>query len=79
MPNAPSFTLPLILSPSTLASKSRRIGIGLVMGLLSLIVLDVTLPGGLLGGMEHLARHLAQRYEIPPEVLPAAPYPSSAI
>ena len=34
---------------------SRIIGIGLVMGLLSLIVLDVTLPGGLLGGMEHLA------------------------
>lgn len=34
---------------------SRIIGIGLVMGVLSLIVLDLTLPGGLLSGMEHLA------------------------
>lgn len=34
---------------------SRIVGIGLVMGVLSLIVLDLTLPGGLLSGMEHLA------------------------
>ncbi|MFT3877856.1 MAG: cation-translocating P-type ATPase [Propioniciclava sp.] len=34
---------------------SRIIGIGLVMGVLSLIVYDLTLPGGLLSGMEHLA------------------------
>lgn len=32
----------------------RIIGIGLVMGILNVAVLDLTLPGGLLSGMEHL-------------------------
>ncbi len=33
---------------------ARIITIGLVMGVLTLIVYDLTLPGGLLGGLEHL-------------------------
>ncbi len=33
----------------------RILGIGALMGLLSLIAYDLTLPGGLLGGLEHLA------------------------
>lgn len=34
---------------------SRIIGVGLVMGILSLVLYDVMLPGGFMGGMEHLA------------------------
>lgn len=34
---------------------SRIIGIGLVMGILSLFVLDINLPGGLVSGMENLS------------------------
>ncbi|WRS29510.1 cation-translocating P-type ATPase [Actinomycetaceae bacterium MB13-C1-2] len=34
---------------------SRIIGIGLVMGILSLFVMDINLPGGLVSGMEHLS------------------------
>ena len=33
---------------------ARIIAIGLVMGILNVIILDLTLPGGLLGGMENL-------------------------
>lgn len=34
---------------------SRIIGVGLVMGIISLFVYDLMLPGGLVGGLEHLA------------------------
>ncbi|WP_040283471.1 cation-translocating P-type ATPase [Tessaracoccus massiliensis] len=34
---------------------TRIIGIGLVMGVISLLIYDLTLPGGLVGGLEHLA------------------------
>ncbi|SNU01751.1 ATPase, P-type (transporting), HAD superfamily, subfamily IC [Ruaniaceae bacterium KH17] len=34
---------------------SRIIGVGLVMGILALVVYDLNLPGGLIGGMEHLS------------------------
>lgn len=34
---------------------SRIIGVGLVMGIISLLVYDLMLPGGLVGGLEHLA------------------------
>lgn len=34
---------------------ARILVIGLIMGVLTLIVYDLTLPGGLLGGLEHLA------------------------
>lgn len=33
----------------------RIIGIGLVMGILSLVIYDLCLPGGYIGGLEHLA------------------------
>ena len=33
----------------------RIIGVGLVMGLLALLIYDLTLPGGLVGGLEGLA------------------------
>ena len=33
----------------------RILGIGVLMGLASLVAYDLTLPGGLLGGLEHLA------------------------
>ncbi|AQP49043.1 haloacid dehalogenase [Tessaracoccus aquimaris] len=34
---------------------SRIIGIGLVMGIVNLVIYDLSLPGGLIGGLEHLA------------------------
>ena len=34
---------------------SRIIGVGLVMGIVSLVIYDLSLPGGLLSGLEHLA------------------------